>query len=164
MTQAYSNYTLVRMSKHNMHTIHDRFRQVMKLAVQMEQTPRPFGTDELLTSSEIHLVEIIGENGESQSVTDLAGLLAVTKGAVSQTLKKLEKKGMTTKHPDPVNSSRAIVELTTKGKTAFYAHRHWHETMDGGFKEYFENLNQDRIDFLVEFLAKFEVFLKKVLH
>ncbi len=78
----------MRMSTHNMHTIHDRFKQVMQLAVRMEQTPRSFGTDELLTSSEIHLVEIIGENGESQSVTDLSGLLGVTKGAVSQTLKK----------------------------------------------------------------------------
>jgi hypothetical protein len=35
--------------------------------------------------------------------------------------------------------------------------------MDGGFKEYFQNLDQDRIDFVVEFLAKFEVFLEKVL-
>ncbi len=146
-----------------MHTIHDRFQRVMKLAVQLEQTPRPFGTDELLTATEIHLVEIIGENGEFLSVTDLAGLLGVTKGAVSQTLKKTEKKGLTTKRPDPENSSRAIVELTTKGKTAFYAHRHWHETMDGGFKKYFQSLDQDRIDFVVEFLAKFEVFLKKVL-
>lgn len=146
-----------------MHTIHDRFRQVMKLAIQLEQTPRAFGTDELLTSTEIHLVEIIGENGESLSVTDLAGLLGVTKGAVSQTLKKLDKKGLTTKHPDPENSSRAIVELTAKGKTAFYAHRHWHETMDGGFGEYFHNLDQDRIDFIVAFLAKFEVFLKRAL-
>jgi DNA-binding MarR family transcriptional regulator len=151
------------MEKHSMHTIHDRFKRVMKLAIQLEQTPRPFGTDELLTATEIHLVEIIGENGESLSVTDLAGLLGVTKGAVSQTLKKLEKKGLTTKRPDPANSSRAIAELTTKGKTAFYAHRHWHETMDGGFKEYFQNLDQDRIDFVVEFLAKFEVFLEKVL-
>ena len=151
------------MEKQSLHTIHDRFRQVMKLAIALEQTPRPFGTDELLTATEIHLVEIIGENGESLSVTDLAGLLGITKGAVSQTLKKLENKDLTMKHPDPENNSRAIVGLTTKGKTAFYAHRHWHETMDGGFKKYFENLNQDRIDFVVEFLTKFEVFLKKVL-
>ena len=87
------------MDEYSMHTLHDRFQRVMKLAVRLEQTPRPFGTDELLTATEIHLVEIIGENGESLSVTDLAGLLGVTKGAVSQTLKKLENKGLTTKHP-----------------------------------------------------------------
>ena len=151
------------MEKAGMHTIHERFSRVLKLAVQLEKTPRKFGTDELLTNSEIHLIEIIGDYAETLSVTDLAGVLDVTKGAVSQTLKKLGNKGLTTKHADPENSSRAIVGLTAKGKTAFYAHQHWHETMDGGFKDYFKNLSQDRIDFLVEFLAKFEVFLKRIL-
>ena len=151
------------MEKSGIHTIHERFSRVLKLAVQLEKTPRRFGTDELLTSTEIHLVEVIGDDGETLSVTDLAGVLDVTKGAVSQILKKLEKKGLTTKRADPENSSRSIVGLTAKGKTAFYAHQHWHETMDGGFKEYFNNLSQDRIDFIVEFLEKFEVFIKRIL-
>jgi len=151
------------MQKHELHTLHDRFNRVLKLAIRLEKTPRAFGTDELLTSSEIHLVELIGENREALSVTDLATLLGVTKGAVSQTLKKLEKKKLSTKRPDPENNSRAIVELTAKGKTAFYAHRHWHETMDGGFKTYFQNLDQDRVDFIAEFLEKFEHFLKRAL-
>ena len=151
------------MKKAGMHTIHERFSRVLKLAVQLEKKPRKFGTHELLTSSEIHLIEIIGDYAESLSVTDLAGVLGVTKGAVSQTLKKLENKGLTSKRTDPENNSRSIAELTAKGKTAFYAHQHWHETMDGGFKEYFKNLSQDRIDFLVEFLTTFEVFLKRIL-
>jgi DNA-binding MarR family transcriptional regulator len=151
------------MGKSGMHTIHERFSRVLKLSMRLEKTPRRFGTDALLTSTEIHLVEIIGDYGETLSVTDLAGVLDVTKGAVSQTLKKLENKGLTIKHSDPENSSRSIAGLTAKGKTAFYAHQHWHETMDGGFKEYFNRLNQDRIEFLVEFLEKFEVFLKRIL-
>jgi len=151
------------MKPTGLHTIHERFHRVVKLAVEIEQTPRSFGTDELLTSAEIHLVEIVGSNEGRLSVTDLAGLLGVTKGAISQTLKKLEYKGLTEKHPDPENSSRAIVGLTTKGKTAFFAHRHWHETMDGGFREYFHNLDQDRIDFMAEFLRKYETFLKRIL-
>ena len=56
-----------------------------------------------------------------------------------------------------------LVGLTAKGKTAYYAHRHWHQTMDGGFREYFHNLDQDRIDFVIEFLTKFETFLKRAL-
>lgn len=151
------------MKANSMHTIHDRFQRVVKLAIALEQAPRPFGTDELLTSTEIHLVEVIGDHNETLGVTDLAGRLGVTKGAVSQTLKKLEKKALTTKSPDPENSSRSIVSLTTKGKTAFYAHRHWHETMDGGIEAYFSNLDQDRIDFIMEFLGKVELFLKRTL-
>jgi DNA-binding MarR family transcriptional regulator len=159
----FSCYTLCGMKKSEIHTIHERFIRVLKLSEKLEKTPRKFGTDELFTSSEIHLVEIIGQHDETLSVTDLAGVLNVTKGAVSQTLKKLDKRGLVEKNPDPENSSRSIVSLTTKGKTAFFAHRYWHETKDGGFYDYFDSLSQDKIDFLVEFLANFEVFLKKTI-
>jgi DNA-binding MarR family transcriptional regulator len=151
------------MNDTRIHMIHERFRSVVALAVRLEQTPRPFGTDERLTSSEIHLIEIIGDNAEALSVTDLSKVLGVTKGAVSQNLKRTENKGLTLKIEDPQNSSRSIVKLTSKGKTAYFAHKHWHETMDGGFKEFFLNLKPERIDFLIDFLAKLETFLKKAL-
>lgn len=143
------------------HMIHERFKTVVDLAVQLEQTPRPFGTDERLTSTEIHLIELIGDHLETFSVTDLAKTLGVTKGAVSQNLKKTETKGLTSKIIDPDNSSRTIVKLTSKGKTAYFAHKHWHETMDGGFRDYFLNLDREKIDFLLEFLGKLEIFLKR---
>jgi DNA-binding MarR family transcriptional regulator len=151
------------MNDTRIHMIHERFRSVVALAVRLEQTPRPFGTDERLTSSEIHLIEIIGDNAEALSVTDLSKVLGVTKGAVSQNLKRTDNKGLTLKIEDPQNSSRSIVKLTSKGKTAYFAHKHWHETMDGGFKEFFLNLKPERIDFLIDFLAKLETFLKKAL-
>ena len=151
------------MGTPSIHMVHERFKSIVALAVQLEQVPRCFGTEERLTSAEIHLVEIVGDYGESSSVTDLAKILGVTKGAVSQNLKRLEKKGLTLKIVDPQNSSRSIVQLTSKGKTAYYAHKHWHETMDGGFQEYFMNLDKSRIDFLIEFLDNLEVFLKRAL-
>jgi len=83
--------------------------------------------------------------------------------AISQNLKRLEKKQLILKQEDPHNVSRSIVKLTSKGKTAYYAHRHWHETMDGGFKAYFIKLDQDRIDFLIEFMSRVEDFLKRTL-
>jgi DNA-binding MarR family transcriptional regulator len=145
------------------HRLTEQFYTLVKLVEKLEKTPRRFGTHEPLTSAEIHLIEIIGDNNELLSVTDLSKLLGITKGAVSQNLKKLEKKGFTEKNEDPQNISRSIVKLTSKGKTAYYAHKHWHETMDGGFKDYFMSLSQDRIDFLVEFLAKVEDFLKRAM-
>jgi DNA-binding MarR family transcriptional regulator len=151
------------MNDPTIHTIHERFKTVVELAVRLEQKPRRFGTDERLTSTEIHLIEIIGDNNEAYSVTDLSKTLGVTKGAVSQNLKKTENKGLTSKIIDPQNSSRSIVKLTSKGKTAYFAHKHWHETMDGGFKDFFLNLNRERIDFLIEFLGKLELFLKRAL-
>ncbi len=146
-----------------MDKICQKFSSIVKLASALEKQPRSYGTDELLTSTEIHLIETIGNNDETLSVTDLAKLSGVTKGAISQTLKKLEKKGITRKVEDPSNVSRSIVQLTSKGNVAFYAHRHWHETMDGGYKEYVMGLKQEQLDFLMAYMNRVEDFLNRIL-
>ena len=142
--------------------IHEKFNRIVNLSEKLEKEPRTYGTDQLLTSSEIHLIEVIADN-EDFSVTDLAKLMGITKGAVSQTLKKLEKKGLTFKEEDPRNISRANVRLTSKGKAAYYSHKHWHETMDGGFKSYYTDLEEEKITFLLDFMTRVEGFLNRII-
>ncbi len=144
----------------SIHALPTKFQNIVKLSQKLEKIPRQFGTDVTLTNTEIHLVELIGET-ENLSVTDIAKLQEVTKGAVSQSLKRLESKGLTGKTEDPENISRSIITLTNKGKTAYYAHKHWHETRDGGMKEYFNSLDREKIEFLSEFLDKIEHFMKQ---
>ena len=151
------------MQDSKIHFIHEKFMNLVDLSVKLEKMPRRFGTEEPLSSREIHIIEVSGDNDERLSVTDLARFLGITKGAVSQNLKRMEKKGLTTKIEDPQNSSRSIVKLTSKGKTAYYAHKHWHETMDGGFKAYFMGLSEEKIDFLLEFIARAEDFAKRAM-
>jgi DNA-binding MarR family transcriptional regulator len=139
-------------------SLHGKFRSLMRLAVQLDRSPKQFGTDELLSHSEIHLIEIIGDH-EGLSVTDIGNCLGITKGAVSQSLKKLEHKGYSAKKTDPDNLSRSIVSLTAKGQTAYWAHKHWHETMDGGFSHYLESLNDDELRIIMNFLTRTEDFL-----
>lgn len=143
--------------------VHDRFAGLVKLYQEMEKQPRKYGTDEYLTSSEIHLIELIGDADANLSVTDLAKNSRVTKGAISQHLKKLEKKGLTTKEEDPTNVSRSRVSLTSKGKAAYYSHRYWHETMDGGYLAYLSTLEADKIEFLLEFMNVVERFMQSVI-
>ncbi|MFH0786719.1 MAG: MarR family winged helix-turn-helix transcriptional regulator [Pseudomonadota bacterium] len=131
-----------------------------KLWQQLDSKPRKFGTDNDLSGSEIHLIEVVGQN-EGLSVTGLAKRLGITKGAVSQTLKKMAAKELVVKEVDPANTSRMTVSLSTKGKVAYYSHLQWHETMDGGFRNYFVNLPEDKIRFMDEFLSILEQFLKK---
>lgn len=142
--------------------IHNKLQSILQLARELEKAPRKFGTDELLTHTEIHLIETIGDNTDL-SVTDIAGLLEITKGAVSQNLKRLEKKGFTDKRPAPENRSRAIVGLTAKGQTAFWAHKHWHETMDGGFSKYMDELDKKEVGTIIRFLTRIEVFIGQML-
>ena len=144
----------------NRYKIHGKFQSIIALARRLENSPRKFGTDKNLSHTEIHLIEIIGDN-EGLSVTDISRRLGVTKGAVSQSLKRLETKGVSTKEKDPGNLSRAIVKLTAKGMTAYWAHKDWHETMDGGFSRYMDNLPEKEVDIILGFLSKTEDFLKR---
>ena len=125
--------------------------------------PRRWGTDETLSSTEIRLVEIIWDGSAAHSVTDLGHLLGVTKGAVSQTLKRLESKGPAQKSPAPENASRSRVVLTEKGRIAHTAHHRWHDTMDGGSKACFNHLEAEKLYFLLEFLDRVEDFLLRAL-
>ncbi|MGD9161774.1 MAG: MarR family transcriptional regulator [Desulfobacteraceae bacterium] len=151
------------MENQNIHSLHEKFSRIVQLAMEMEKVPRTYGTEFTMTNREIHLIELIGDNEEKFSVTDLAKFMGVTKGAISQTLKKLENRGFVVKQPDPSNLSRVIVTLTSRGKTAYYSHRDWHETMDGGFKSFFTNLSDEKREFLAEVLDKMVLFYKKAM-
>ncbi|WP_320043598.1 MarR family winged helix-turn-helix transcriptional regulator [uncultured Desulfobacter sp.] len=145
-----------------MKKIKQKLHSVLKLAQQMETKPRKYGTDIMLTGVEIHLIELVGDNDNS-SVTDVAKLYGVTKGAISQRFKKLEHEKLIKKDTDPTNSSRAIVNLTSKGKVAYFAHKHWHETMEGGYTEYWKTLEPEKIAVIEEFLTKIELFFQRML-
>ena len=66
-------------------------RVVTKLS-EIDKRTRYYGTDQSLFEAEIHMIKSIKEN-EGIHVTGLADMLGVTKGAVSQILKKLETQG-----------------------------------------------------------------------
>lgn len=140
--------------------IHGKFESIMALTMKLEKTPKRYGTDQELSHSEIHLIEIIGDTPD-QGVTDLSRLMGVTKGAISQALKRLEKKGLTAKSPDPANLSRTLVTLTAKGKIAYWTHKHWHEAMDGGFSRYLKTLGDAEIRIILDFLVRVEDFLAR---
>lgn len=147
------------MKKENL-IIHGKFQSIIRLTRELDRKPRPFGTSEPLSHSEIHLIEIIGDNRDV-CVTDIGRHLGITKGAVSQNLKRLEAKGYSEKRADPDNLSRTLVMLTSKGNAAYFAHKHWHETMDGGFARYLDEMNEKDIGIIVRFLEKVEDFLKR---
>lgn len=152
-------YTLQSMKK-EVQNIHCKFQSIMDLTLQLEKMPKRFGTDELMSISEIHMIELIGDT-EDLSVTDISRHLNVTKGAVSQSLKKLEARGFVQKDQDPENRSRVIVSLTAKGQTAYWAHKHWHETRDGGFLKYLQEIKEDDLLVIVQFLERVEDFLQE---
>jgi DNA-binding MarR family transcriptional regulator len=162
LTIVFSFYTFGPMDKANQSpfSLITKLLKVSELWKRLDSKPRKFGSGNFLSGSEINPLEVVGQN-EGLSVTDLAARLGITKGAVSRTLKKMEAKKLVIKGIDPSNGSRITVILSTSGKAAHYSHLQWHESMDGGFRDYFVDLPEDKIRFLDEFLSSLEEFLKK---
>ena len=103
----------------------DILDRVMNRLGSMHLKPRDFGTGVPLHRSEIHTVQAIGQHPEI-NVTRLADHMGVTKGAVSQTIARLETKGLVRrKHPRD-NSREVLLELTETGRVGYENHEAMH--------------------------------------
>jgi DNA-binding MarR family transcriptional regulator len=67
---------------------------------------RDYGTGDLLSPAEIHLLQAIGRN-PGKKITDLATYTGVTKGAVSQMANKLAARNLVVKYSAPGNEKRS---------------------------------------------------------
>lgn len=112
---------------------------------------KTFGTDVDIYRSEIHIVKIIGEH-EELYVSEIAKLIGVTKGTISQIVRRLEDKGLVNKYPDPANNTRQMVRLTSKGKKAHKAHDNYHSQKYVEMQKFLNGLNEEQLALLDTFL------------
>lgn len=87
-----------------------------------ESIPRKYGTEDELYMVEAHTINLIGEKNKV-SPSQLVKLTNKTKGAISQMVDKLLKKGLVIKYKNPTNSREVIIELSDKGKQAYEYHK-----------------------------------------
>ncbi|WP_353846790.1 MarR family transcriptional regulator [Clostridium sp. VAP41] len=123
---------------------------------ELDKQTSYYGTDKQLFEAEIHMIKAIKES-EGIHVTGVAEKLGVTKGAVSQIIMKLQKKGMIVKEIDPNNLSRLILRLTPKGEIAHLTHEKGHQE----FEDLVYNILKDSSDEEKEFLKNFLNSLEK---
>lgn len=67
-------------------------------------------------------------------------------------IEKIDRKGLITKSPDSEDSRRVAIDLTTKGKLAYYAHEQFHQDSDRELFEYVRKLKPGQLKIIVEFL------------
>lgn len=145
---------MIKSSKNKTKLSYTLLRVVWKL-YEVDRKTRCYGTNEQLFEAEIHMIKSIKEN-EGIHVTGLAELLGVTKGAVSQIIMKLQKKGMIVKDTDPRNMSRLVLKLTPKGEIAYINHEKLHQEFDDLVNEVLQGASADNIAFLKNFLNSLE--------
>ena len=155
------------MNKHDLHELrisYSLLRVVYKF-FEIDKKTRYYGTDVPLFPSEIHMINKIKQN-EGIHVTGLANILKVTKGAVSQIIMKLEKKGLILKEKDINNQSKLVLKLTSKGETAYNTHIKFHEQIDDMVNEIVKDGSKEEVKFFKDVLTtleeKLELFKKEV--
>lgn len=112
-----------------------------------------FDTDVNIYRSEIHIIQLIGDKQELY-LSEIAKLLGVTKGTISEIIKRLESKGLLMKYIDVNNNTQKRVSLTEKGVTAYKAHVNYHNHKHKEMEYFLSTLNDEKRAVLEEFIDK----------
>lgn len=128
-----------------------QFAKVINEYLKYDSVPRDYGTNELLYNSEIHMIQAIGYK-MGETVTELSQSISITKGGVSQTVSKLEKKGYIIKERKAKYGKEIILMLSEKGKKAFNVHEKSHSKFSSSMAEYMKTLSDEKLSGIEEML------------
>ena len=138
------------------------FHKVMNKMKRIEQKPRHFGTQILLYPSEIHTIDLIGRNA-GINITELASVQGVTKGAVSQLVRKLVKKDMVVRMKDERSDREVLLMLSPTGKIAYEAHKEFHARIDSPLMALVAQASEEQLVFVEAVFKAIDRFCDKVL-
>jgi DNA-binding MarR family transcriptional regulator len=103
--------------KNELQTLIDLFLKILHLYSVIGRKPKDYGTGDLLYFTEIHTIAMVGRNKEV-NMTRLAEMMGVTKGAISQTIRKLVSKNYIVKS-NTNNMKEINLRLSEKGKIVY---------------------------------------------
>ncbi|MGO9119067.1 MAG: MarR family winged helix-turn-helix transcriptional regulator [Desulfomonilaceae bacterium] len=112
-----------------------------------------------LHPSEIHLMQVISEYPDL-SAGEMAQKLGISNGAVSQTLERLERKGVITKFKDPTLKNRISAAFTALGKDAMERFQAERASYGEFFSKYLTGLSEKERELVGGFLSQIEALLK----
>ena len=144
--------------KTNFENIHNTLFRIVNKMLALEKSPVDSGSGEMLTMQEIHtLVAVAKEPGIN--VTSLAHRGGVTKGAVSQMIKKLSAKDYV-RRMRPIGDDREIcLFLTDKGSSAARRHQESHKELFNHMLSELGNFSESEFLCVDRFLRALETHL-----
>ena len=112
-----------------------------------------------LYPSEIHLMLHVADQ-RATNLTRIAERIGITKGALSQTLGRLEKKGMLVKSKDPLAKNELTVSFTPHGRRALKHFRALRSSVEARYDSYFSELDDGERETIGRFLTRMNEFLR----
>ena len=138
-------------------SIIEKFTRMINKFNYIEKIPRDFGTGNLLYPSEIHLIETIGKT-PGINVTELAKKHGISKAAISQKLKKLEKKDLIERFKGNENEKAVLLKLKIKGEIAFKGHESFHSIMDSGIIQKINEMPPEKVKDFEKILDEINIY------
>lgn len=125
-------------------------------------TPREYYPGESMYMREVHVIMEIGEHG-IDNVGELSERLTITRGAVSQYLKKLEEKGFVSRIQDGKDKRQFSVKLTKKGRELYQNHMAYDRQQYAKACPLFSQFTEAELDLVFRFDEKFKELSNKML-
>jgi DNA-binding MarR family transcriptional regulator len=115
----------------------------------MEKFTMSYGTEAVFYHSERHLLDVMRDHPEL-NITELAQLVGVTKGAISQAVAKLERKGAIERYKGSGDDKQVLVRLTALGQNITEHHHQVNEQTVKQLCAVIKDRPQVEVDFLCE--------------
>ena len=125
----------------------------------LEKHPLNFGTKHKLYHSERHMLDRIGEN-PGMNVTEFAVRAGVTKGAISQVISKLEKKGFVQRYRNTGNNKEILISLTDTGKSVFKKRKKSNQEVHNQLTAELSKYSRNNIESFISLLTWLDTFLE----
>ncbi|MGO0905226.1 MarR family winged helix-turn-helix transcriptional regulator [Clostridioides difficile] len=129
---------------------------------QWEDKKRTYGTELLLSKSEIHTIAAVGDN-PGINITSLADVLGITKGAASQMIYKLVAKGTVVKRVSPDSDTEVVLSLTDGGMKNYKAHQEYHKQTNDESLKLLDDMPEPFYEYMLSYFSTFEESIDKKL-
>ena len=141
-------------------SIIDIFNRMLHIYSVLDKKPKEYGTGDLLYVSEIHAIYSIGNNPEI-NITQLAEFLGVTKGAISQTVKRLVHKCYIARYYGR-NKKEVNLRLSDKGFIIYQGYQTFNNEMLHFAEELYENASREKIEMVKRLFQIIYENMKKI--
>ena len=147
------------MADKDIYKLLELFLQTNNLLTARAKKPHSYGTEHKIYQSEIHTLGVIIKN-PSTNAGQLAKLLSITNGALTQIAFKLINKSLITSYNAAGNNKEVYYRPTELGTIANEQHKEYDEKLIKENFGFLEEMSKKEIDAVINFLAKVKVGLE----
>lgn len=129
------------------------FFEMMSMIAKEQRTPRDYGNSCLLYHSELNFISTIHSNPKANA-KELAELLGVTQGAVTQVAGRLAAKNLIEPYTVTGNKKERYYKITPMGESIRLRHHAYHAKANAEICKYFCSLNEEESAAIFSFFEK----------